>query len=335
MTNQELRTKDEGADDEPLSFVFRRTTVSAIITGYNYARFLPAAIESVLAQTCVPDEIIVVDDGSTDNTAEVVAPYAGKGVRYLRRENGGPGAARNTGIRASSGDLIAMLDGDDRWLPDKTALQLAHMEKYPSVGLVTGSEIQVHEADGSRYPLRRGPVGAASYYPWILVENTIGNPSLAMVRRECFERVGVFDEGLPLGQDWEMWIRIARSFDVGVVDADLIFFTRHAASLSTGRLGERYKYNKKIQRRYIRQIRSPFMRLRLLLAGRSMTLYYAAAEMADQTSERRRALRSALGAALLDPFYESRNKAAMLVSLTFGRSAVGFIKQLANRLTSR
>jgi hypothetical protein len=156
-----------------------------------------------------------------------------------------------------------------------------------------------------------------------------------MVRRECFERVGVFDEGLPLGQDWEMWIRIARSFDVGVVDADLIFFTRHAASLSTGRLGERYKYNKKIQRRYIRQIRSPFMRLRLLLAGRSMTLYYAAAEMADQTSERRRALRSALGAALLDPFYESRNKAAMLVSLTFGRSAVGFIKQLANRLTSR
>jgi hypothetical protein len=171
-----------------------------------------------------------------------------------------------------------------------------------------------------------------SFYPRILVENTIGNPSLAMVRRECFERVGMFDEGLPLGQDWEMWIRIARSFNVGVVDGDLILFTRHAASLSTGRLGERYTYNKKIQRRYIRQIRSPLLRMRLLLAGRSMTLYYAAAEMAVNPSMRQRALRSAVGAVLLDPFYESRNKAAMLATLIFGRSAVGYLKRVAGRL---
>lgn len=118
--------------------------ISAIITGYNYARFLPAAIESVLAQTRVPEEIIVVDDGSTDNTAEVVGRYADRGVRYIFRQNGGVSAARNTGIRASKGDLIAFLDGDDRWLPEKTALQLAHFERYPSAGIVTGGECQVY-----------------------------------------------------------------------------------------------------------------------------------------------------------------------------------------------
>jgi glycosyltransferase involved in cell wall biosynthesis len=302
-------------------------TVSAIITGYNYARFLPTAIESVLEQTRVPDEIIVVDDGSTDDTAEVVRRYAGKGVRYVYRQNGGAGAARNTGLRESSGDLIAFLDGDDRWLPEKIALQMAHFERHPSVGIVTGSECQVYESGHVPYYLHRKPVGAASFYPWILVENTLGNPSLVLIKRECFDRVGLFDEGLPLGQDWEMWIRIARSFPVGVVDATLILFTRHTTSWTAGSEAGRYTSNKQIVRRYIRKVPSPLLRLRLLLAAQSMNLYYMAAARADSEAERRRVLFPALGAALLDPTYESRNKAGLLVRAAFGRSTFDFLKR--------
>jgi glycosyltransferase involved in cell wall biosynthesis len=306
----------------------RSTSVSAVITAYNYARFLPGAIESVLGQSRVPDEIIVVDDGSTDDTAEVVGRYADVGVRYVYRANGGAGAARNTGIRASQGDLIAFLDGDDRWLPDKTALQLDHFERYPSVGIVTAGECQVHESGGTPLVVRRKPVGSASFYPLILVENVIGNPSLTMVRRRCFETVGLFDETMPLGQDWEMWIRVARHYRVGVVDAVLILFTRHPQSLTSNRRVERYASNKRLRRRYLRAVRSPLKRLRLAMGAQSMNLYYLAASLAD-TPSRGRAVAAALGAMLLDPVYKSRLKAGLLVRTAFGRRAFDLLKRLA------
>ena len=306
-------------------------TVSAIITGYNYARFLPGAIESVLAQTHLPDEIIVVDDGSTDETAEVVGRYAEWGVRYIYRPNGGASAARNTGIRASHGDLIAFLDADDRWLPEKTTLQLAHFARFPWLGIVTGSECQTYESGGKPFFLYRKPVGAASFYPVILVENTIGNPSLAIVKRHCFESVGLFDESIALGQDWEMWIRIARNFEVGVVGAVLILFTRHAKSLTSDMIEARAASNRQIQRRYIGQVRSPLKRIRLTAAARSMTLYYMAASIAEKPSSRRAALALTLASTLLDPSYEARNKAGLLLRAAFGRPAFDLAKRLLSR----
>ena len=101
-----------------------QTTVSAIITTYNYGRFIEGAIDSVLHQTRPPDEVVVVDDGSTDDTAAIVARYRSRGVRYIYQQNAGAGSARNRGIQATSGELVAFLDADDRWLPDKIALQL-------------------------------------------------------------------------------------------------------------------------------------------------------------------------------------------------------------------
>src|SRR5438094_1927496 len=98
--------------------------VSAIITTYNYAQFIDGAIECALQQTRRPDEIVVVDDGSTDETAEIVARYSAEGVRYVYKENGGAGSARNRGIRETDGDLLAFLDADDRWALEKTDLQL-------------------------------------------------------------------------------------------------------------------------------------------------------------------------------------------------------------------
>ena len=306
-------------------------TISAIITCYNYARFLPAAIESVLAQTLLPDEIVVVDDGSTDETPEAVARYAGHGVRYVYKENGGAGSARNRGIRETIGDLIAFLDGDDRWLPNKLALQVAHIERHPAVGLVTGSEWQVHKSGEQPYLLRRRPTACDYVYPLILVENTVGNPSLALIRRECFQAMGTFDETMPMGQDWDMWIRVAKRYPVGVVDAPLILFTRHKSSLTAGKLMERYKSNRQIQERYIQKIENPVARLRMRLSAQSMNLYYTAAALADNASggQRGRALGMALASALLDPVYEARNKAGLVLRSALGKRVLSHLKQLS------
>lgn len=303
-------------------------TVSAIITTYNYAQFITAAIESVLHQTRRPDEIVVVDDGSTDQTAELVAAYAPQGVRYVHKANGGAGSARNRGLRETTGDLVTFLDADDRWLPDKLARQLAHLARFPRVGLVTGGERQVFEWGAPPYHLRRPPVGAARLYPQVLIENTIGNPSLTLVRRACFDRVGVFDEGMRLGQDWDMWIRIVREFAVGVVDAPLITFTRHTQSLTAGQVQARYESNRAIHRRYIGQVRAPLRRLNLLRAAQSMNCYYTAAALADDVAHRPVAFRYALTAAALDPFYEPRLKAGLLARTLLGRAAFDRLRRV-------
>jgi glycosyltransferase involved in cell wall biosynthesis len=120
--------------------------VSVVIAAYNGAQYLPEAIDSALAQTYPKVEVIVVDDGSTDSTAEVVGAYGAR-VRYLYQQNAGTAAARNTGIQSAQGELIALLDQDDRWLPEKLARQVPLFFDEPRVGLVHSGGIR--RADGS------------------------------------------------------------------------------------------------------------------------------------------------------------------------------------------
>jgi glycosyltransferase involved in cell wall biosynthesis len=318
--------KEQGAGQPTMN-----PTVSAIITTYNYERFIAAAIESVLGQTRPPDEVVVVDDGSTDGTAAIVARYAARGVRYVYRANGGAGAARNTGLRETRGTLVTFLDADDRWLPDKLARQLAHLARYPTAGLVTGSEWQVYESGDPPLFLHRTPVGAARFYPGILVENMIGNPSLTLVRRACFDRVGLFDETMPLGQDWDMWIRIARECPVGVVGAPLIEFRRHNTSMTAGQFWGRITSNRALYRRHIRQVRSLPARLNLWRAAESMSNYYSAAWLAEQSEQQGLARRMALAAAVLDPFYETKLKLGLLFRVWFGRAAFDRLRRFLPR----
>jgi glycosyltransferase involved in cell wall biosynthesis len=285
----------------------------------------------VLNQTRRPDEIVVVDDGSTDHTATLVAGYAAQGVRYVCKENGGAGSARNRGLRETRGDLVTFLDADDRWVPDKLARQLDHLARYPAAGLITGGECQVFEGGKLPYLLRRPPVGVARLYPQVLIENNIGNPSLTLIRRACFDRVGVFDEGMRLGQDWDMWIRIVREFPVGVIDAPLITFTRHNQSLTAGQIWARAASNRAIHRRYIGQVRSPVLRLNLYRSAQSMNCYYTAAALADDPAHRAVAWRYALAASVLDPLYQARLKAALVVRITLGRAAFDRLRRLAGR----
>ena len=116
-------------------------TISVVIPAYNCERYITRSIDSVLAQTRPVDEIIIVDDGSSDNTGEVVKRYGGK-VRYIRQENAGASVARNTGIEAATGDWIAFLDGDDEWLPDKIKHQTELLSRNPNLVWVTGNYME-------------------------------------------------------------------------------------------------------------------------------------------------------------------------------------------------
>lgn len=311
-------------------------TVSALITTYNYGQYLAGAIESVLGQTLRPDEIIVVDDGSTDDTAAIVARYADRSVRYIYKENGGIASARNVGIRESTGALIAFLDADDRWLREKTALQVEHFRRHPQVGLVTGSEWQVWEDKGTKpWLLKRKAVGAAYIYPQILVENLVGTSSLTMIRRECFKKVGPLDERVGLGQDWDMWIRIAKSFPVGVIERPLIHYAHHKGSMSDISVWKRYKSNRVFHHRYIREVQPPSTRLRVLLSAQSMNLYYTGASLADDPRKRGLTVVLALLALLFNPLYKTSLKLGLLLKAAFGQTPLSHMRLVRRFLARR
>jgi glycosyltransferase involved in cell wall biosynthesis len=301
--------------------------VSVVVAAYNYGRYLAGALDSVLAQTFTDLEVVVVDDGSTDETGEVIRPYlADPRVRYYRTNHLGQPAAKNTGIRLCRAPRIAFLDADDLWLPDKLALQLEHLGRFPAVGLVTGGEWQEFGDGRPSWRLDRPAYGARRLEREVLRENCLGNPSLVLVRRTCFAAAGVFDEAIPLGLDWDMWIRLTRVCPVGCVGAPLIRYRHHPGSLSDGRIWERFAANRECFRRYIGPLRPWWRRLALLSAAQSMNCYYAGSGVIDQEGQRLLGIGLALGALTLDPTYKRRDKAALLLRATGGRRLVNRIR---------
>lgn len=202
--------------------------VSVIVPAYNCATYLPRAIESVLAQSFTDFELLVVDDGSTDDTANVTNRYsADRRVRFVRHgENTGPSATRNRGIRLSSGDLVAFLDADDDWARGKLEAQVKALASEEAdvcgVGcrwlMPGGREVIV-----SKEP----PFSGDGLYRELLFRNTIpGSSSSIMVRRRCFDEVGLFDEELRAVEDRDMWLRLAARFRFVFVTEPLVSINR-------------------------------------------------------------------------------------------------------------
>jgi glycosyltransferase involved in cell wall biosynthesis len=204
--------------------------VTAVIATYNYGRFVTQAVESVLAQTYGNIEIIVVDDGSDDDTREQLAPYADR-IRYIYQENQSVAAARNTGIRAATSDLIAFLDADDVWHPHKLELQMRHLVGHPAVGLVAVERLAAGAAswpslNGLVHPRAR-PIGVEE-----LVLGPLFAPSGVLVRKQCFDAVGYFDTNLRNAEDYDMWIRIACRFPIVKLEVPLWWYRVHGANKS-------------------------------------------------------------------------------------------------------
>jgi glycosyltransferase involved in cell wall biosynthesis len=211
-------------------------TVSVIIPAYNVEAYIAQSIESVLRQTHEDFELIVVDDGSTDRTAELVSACRDSRLRLISQPNAGSAAARNRGLEAASGTYVAFLDGDDLWLPHKLATQVAWLDGHPETDLVYGAS-RIIESDGrdAGRSLIRHP-GAASFSR-MLVEDTIANCSSQMLRREAVERAGWFDTQLPASVDHDLWLRVAllRPGNVFGLESVVTLYRRRPGQISSDR----------------------------------------------------------------------------------------------------
>ena len=216
--------------------------VSIIIPCYNYARFLGAALDSVLAQTYPFMEVIVIDDGSPDNTGEVAACY-GDRIRYIHQENQGLSASRNNGIQLASHDFIALLDADDEWEPTFLEALMEKMLSLPdSFGLVACLDYKIG-ADGEPILDRRrdsltGEVTSRD----LLLKNRFF-PGAVVVRKELFAQVGGFDPALRSSEDRDMWIRLSSVCRLWIIPDKLIRVRKHGNNMSGH--GARMRENKK------------------------------------------------------------------------------------------
>ena len=198
--------------------------ISAIIPVYNNEAFIAEAIDSVLAQEPCPCELIVIDDGSTDQTAERVAEY-GDRVRYIRQDNQGPAAARNHGLREAKGDLVALLDADDLWAPGKLAAQLRYLDAHPEVAAVIG-KIQHFIQDGAE--------ATADYRQEWLENDLVGyHFGTLLARKSVFERVGGMNSEFKYTDDVDWFLRLKdQKIELGIVDQVVMLKRLHGDSIT-------------------------------------------------------------------------------------------------------
>lgn len=200
--------------------------ISVVIPAYNAAKWVAEAIESVLAQTVPPHEIIAVDDGSTDDTSEVLAKY-GDRVCIVRQENQGVAAARNHAARVSSGDWIAYLDADDVWHPRKLEMQARAIRQRPDVGLLG---TQAADVDGVKVAVAETPTLAPLEWSRLAVKNHF-TASSVMVRRDLVEVAGGFDTQLQGPEDYDLWLRVSEMTRSAVLHSALVGYREVPGSL--------------------------------------------------------------------------------------------------------
>jgi glycosyltransferase involved in cell wall biosynthesis len=203
--------------------------VSVVIPCYKQAHFLAEAIESVLAQSSLRVEVLVVDDGSPDDTREVAARYPS--VRYVHQSNQGVAAARNTGIRESTGDYLVFLDADDRLLPEALQIGSAHLGTHPECAFVYGRCTRI-SVDGSVLWTQQSNPVKSDHYLELLRDNFIFMPATVMFRRAALCSVGGLDTSFPHGEDYELYLRITRRFPVSCHDAVVAEYREHPTNKS-------------------------------------------------------------------------------------------------------
>jgi len=248
---------------------FAAPKVSVVIPTYNRAKMLVEAVESALQQTHPPDEIIVMDDGSTDDTERVIARYSGK-LRYVRQKNSGPAAARNHGMRLASGDFIAFLDSDDLWVPDRLERQFAALKSCPDLDFIFGLEAKFtaeQQFDGCEIKDRDvwKSLNSVDYvvpepFKLLLEENFIPTSSV-LFRKRCIATVGFIDESLQQAEDYDFWLRFAlHGCRFGFVNSVLCHRRQHGGNLvnqwvdrtsSTAAVLSRYRDHSPVQRERI------------------------------------------------------------------------------------
>lgn len=249
--------------------------VSVVIPTYNYGNLVSVAVDSVLAQTYPHVEIIVVDDGSTDDTRQRLQPYGDK-IVYHYQENAGLSAARNKGISLARGRFIALLDSDDAFHPEKLRFQVAYLQTHPHVNLV-GTDCFSDE------PLRWPPLPESEpdevsqdvTLDQLVIKSRF-SPSSVLARRECFDSEGLFDIGLKSVEDRDLWIRLAAQSPIATIRLPLTWYR-----LTPGSMSKNAEKMERCERLVLeRAFQMPQLKRRWLLRQKAIGLaFYSAAYM--------------------------------------------------------
>ncbi len=233
-------------------------SVSVVIPTHDRPAMLREAIESVLAQTRRPLEVIVVDNGPRAQGAAVVEEF-GRRVILIRSSDPGPSASRNAGIKRARGGYIAFLDDDDLWHPEKLSVQMEYLERHADCAMAS-CELTPH---GGEIRVRKTPWIAGDLYARLFMESFAATPSV-VVRRDVFNTVGLFDVRYLRAEDYDLWLRIADAFPISHLKAPLVWVRKSPLSLSSDKidlrmsamavLRERYNPDKVGQRRFNRRM---------------------------------------------------------------------------------
>ena len=223
--------------------------VTVVLPTFNRAKFILEAINTALNQSYRNIEVIVVDDGSKDDTEQILKNIIDSRVKYVRHsENKGAAAARNTGIQLASGEFIAFLDSDDIWQRDKLTKQVDKiLLSDQSVALIYCGMLKIDESGrvlGEKKPQYRGEI-----FKHLLYDNCIGSTSVPLLRMDVLKEIGGFDERLKSREDYDLWLRIAKRYKVEYVQESLFLYCIHENRISTN-LNARISVNQRILKKY-------------------------------------------------------------------------------------
>lgn len=204
--------------------------ISVIIPTFNHREYLSHALESVYSQTCKDIEVLVVNDGSSDGTHEMLQPFVRDGrIRYIEQANAGPAAARNRGLREARGEFVAFLDDDDLWPPDKLSWQLKFLHENPGVAAIAGIAQLIDEQE--RNLETYGRAGEITF-DQLFHGNLILSPGQALIRAALLREIGGFNEDLWGTDDWDLWFRAARQSRILVQDRIALRYRTHSSNAS-------------------------------------------------------------------------------------------------------
>lgn len=208
--------------------------VSVIIPVYNQEKYVKECVDSVIEQNYDKLEIILVDDGSTDNTSKILQSYGDK-IKYIKQENQGPAASVNNGIKISQGSLVCWLGSDDAYMPNKIEHQVNLLLKEPSIDIVYSDYIMI-DSNGSELTKVQVPYPSPDQFTRTLLIRNFINGSTVMMRRECIDKAGYYDETLKADPDGDMWFRMLKNgYKFGHISLPLVKYRWHSNNVSHNR----------------------------------------------------------------------------------------------------
>lgn len=204
--------------------------VSVVVPTFNRAHTLKRCLDSILNQNLKAFEVIVVDDGSTDSTTELLKEY-GDQIKSFKTSNKGVSAARNYAVKESSGDWIALLDSDDEWLPERLEKQINLLKQFPDLKLIHGEEIWVR--NGKRVNQKKIHQKAGGYIYQMCLPLCCISPSASLIKKETYLELGGFNEEYPVCEDYDLWLKLTSKYEVGfVIEPIIIKYGGHEDQLS-------------------------------------------------------------------------------------------------------